>query len=118
MDGLERRAIAINAVIAWRIMVMTLLGRQVPDCDPNLMFTDTELGFLREYGDECGLPPPDRLAGAVRLVAHLGGYRERKGDPGPGHQIMWQGQTRLSSASLGFRIGYNARKRHALHNGK
>ncbi|MCY3768477.1 MAG: hypothetical protein OXG56_03785, partial [Gammaproteobacteria bacterium] len=59
-----------------------------------------------------------RLAGAVRLVAHLGGYREREGDPGPGHQLMWQGQTRLSSASLGFRIGYNAKKRHALHNGK
>jgi len=27
-----RRAIAINLVIAWRIMLMTLLGREVPDC--------------------------------------------------------------------------------------
>ncbi len=34
-----QRAIAINAVIAWRIMVMTLMGRQVPDRDPQLMFT-------------------------------------------------------------------------------
>ena len=42
-----RRAVAINAVIAWRIMVMTLLGRQVPDCDPELMFADAELAFLR-----------------------------------------------------------------------
>ena len=113
-----RRAIAINAVIAWRIMVMTLLGRQVPECDPGLMFTESELDFLREYGVEYELAAPDRLGDAVKLVAHLGGYRERKGDSGPGNQIMWHGQTRLSSASLGYRIGYNAKKRHVLRGSK
>ncbi|MCY4261090.1 MAG: IS4 family transposase, partial [Rhodobacteraceae bacterium] len=60
-----RRAIAINGVIAWRIMVMTLLGRQVPDCDPELMFTDMELVFLREYAVEFGLQAPSRLGDAV-----------------------------------------------------
>ena len=43
-----QRAIAINSVIAWRIMLMTLLGRQVPDCDAGLMFTDDELSFRTE----------------------------------------------------------------------
>ena len=113
-----RRAIAINGVIAWRIMVMALLERQVPDCEPGLMFTDVELDFLREYAVEYGLPAPHRPRDAVRVVAHLGGYRERKGDAGPGNQVMWHGQTRLSSATLGFRIGYNAMKRHLLHSGK
>ena len=100
-----QRAIAINAVIAWRIMVMTLLGRQVPDCEPQLMFTDHELAFLRDYARQHGLPAPERLGDAVRLVAHLGGHRNRKHDPDPGHQVMWHGQTRLASASLGHRIG-------------
>ena len=109
-----QRAIAINAVIAWRIMVMTLLGRQVPDCEPELMFADHELEFLRDYAMEHGLTAPDRLGDAVRLVAHLGGYRARKHDPNPGNQIMWHGQTRLSSASLGHRIGFKAGQRHAL----
>ena len=109
-----RRAIAINAVIAWRIMVMTLLGREVPDCDPQLMFADHELDFLRDYALEQHLGAPTRLGDAVRLVAHLGGYRDRKHDPQPGHQIMWHGQTRLSSAALGHRIGFQAGKRHAL----
>ena len=36
-----QRAVAINAVIAWRIMAMTLLGRQVPDCGPELILTST-----------------------------------------------------------------------------
>ena len=109
-----QRAIAINAVIAWRIMVMTLLGRQVPDCDPQLMFADQELGFLRDYALEHGLDAPERLGDAVRLVAHLGGYRDRKHDPDPGNQIMWHGQTRLTSAALGHAIGFRAGQRHAL----
>ncbi len=100
-----QRAIAINAVIAWRIMVMTLLGRQVPDCEPQLMFTDRELAFLRDHAHQRGLSAPERLGDAVRLVAHLGGHRNRKHDPDPGHQVMWHGQTRLASASLGHRIG-------------
>ena len=109
-----QRAIAINAVIAWRIMVMTLLGRQVPDCEPQLMFTDQELGFLRDYAHQYALKAPERLGNAVRLVAHLGGYRDRKHDPDPGHQIMWHGQTRLTSAALGHAIGFQAGQRHAL----
>ena len=113
-----QRAIAINAVIAWRIMVMTLLGRQVPDCEPQLMFTDGELGFLRDYANRYRLEPPKQLGDAVRLVAHLGGYRDRTHDPEPGHQIMWHGQTRLTSAALGHEIGrevgFRDGQRHAL----
>ena len=99
-----QRAIAINSVIAWRIMLMTLLGRQVPDCDPELMFTDHELAFLRDYAIECTLPAPKSLGTAARLVAVLGGYQNRKHDPDPGNQIMWRGYERLSAATLGHRI--------------
>ena len=109
-----QRATAIHAVIAWRIMVLTLLGRPVPDCAPTLMFTDPELAFLRDYAREQAMPAPDPLGAAVRLVAHLGGYRDRKHDPEPGHQIMWHGSNRLSSATLGHRIGFQAGQRQAL----
>ena len=113
-----QRAIAINAVIAWRIMLMTLLGRQVPDCDPDLMFTDAELGFLGDYAQKHGMAAPQRLGDAVALVAHLGGYRNRKHDPDPGNQIMWTGYNRLTSAVIGHEIGYEtgfeAGQKHAL----
>ena len=110
-----QRAIAINAVIAWRIMVMALPGRQVPDCEPQLTLADHEPDFLRDYALESGLRTPDRLGDAVRLVARLDGYRDRKHDPDPGNQIMWRGRTRLSSAALGHRIGFQAGRRHALN---
>ena len=44
-----RRAIAINLVIAWRIMLMTLLGREVPDLPADVLFSDVELRTLRAY---------------------------------------------------------------------
>jgi hypothetical protein len=44
-----RRAIAINLVIAWRIMVMTLLGRQMPNLPAEVLFSDIELRTLQAY---------------------------------------------------------------------
>jgi hypothetical protein len=44
-----RRAIAINLVIAWRIMVMTLLGREMPNLPAEVLFSDVELRTLRAY---------------------------------------------------------------------
>ena len=96
----------------------TFAGRQVPDCEPQLMFAYGELGFLRGYAARYGLKAPERLGDAVRLVAHLGGYRDRKHDPDPGNQIMWHGQTRLTSAALGHAIGFRAGRRHALREPK
>ena len=52
-----RRAIAVNLVIAWRIMLMTLLGREVPNLPAEVLaqelkahlFSDIELRTLRAY---------------------------------------------------------------------
>jgi Domain of unknown function (DUF4338)/Transposase DNA-binding/Transposase DDE domain len=44
-----KRAIAINLVIAWRIMLMTLLGRQCPDLPADVMFSDLEIEVLQAY---------------------------------------------------------------------
>ena len=103
------RALTIQAIIAWRLMLMTLLGREVPDCDAELLFSDIELRFLADYAADSGLSAPDTLAGAVLLVALLGGYQNRKHDPPPGHQLMWRGYERMSIATLGYRIAQKYR---------
>ena len=50
-DRVERlaRAIAMRLVIAWRIMLMTLLGREVPELPAQLLFSDVELEVLTAY---------------------------------------------------------------------
>ena len=94
--------IAINAVIAWRIQLMTLLGREAPHHDPQLMFTDEEIAFLRDDARAYGQPALKNLCAAVHLVAMFGGYQARKHDPEPGAQIMWRGQERLSAATTAY----------------
>ena len=44
-----RRAVAINLVIAWRIMLMTLLGREMPGLPAEVLFSNIELQTLRAY---------------------------------------------------------------------
>ncbi len=44
-----RRAIGINLVIAWRIMLMTLLGRETPELPAEILFSDVELRTLQAY---------------------------------------------------------------------
>ena len=68
------------------------------------MFVDHEPGFLRDHAREQSLVLPNRLGDAARLVACLGGNRDRKHEPDPGHRITWHGPTRLSGAALGHRI--------------
>jgi hypothetical protein len=44
-----KRGIAINMVIAWRIMLMTLLGRECPELPAEVLFSDIEIEVLRAY---------------------------------------------------------------------
>lgn len=80
--------------------MMTLVGRDVPDCESEVMFTDHELAFLDDYGRSRGLSGPNWRAGRVRLLAHLGGYRG-EAPPEPGHQLMGRGRNALTGATLG-----------------
>jgi hypothetical protein len=59
-DTAERlqRAIAIKVVIAWRIMLMTLLGRETPGLPAEALFSDLELRVLRAYAKKNGGRPP------------------------------------------------------------
>ncbi|MCM8636690.1 MAG: hypothetical protein NFW15_12275 [Candidatus Accumulibacter sp.] len=53
-----KRAIAINLVIAWRIMLMTLLGRQCPDLPAEVLFSDAEIEVLQAYAKKNESPSP------------------------------------------------------------
>jgi len=44
------RVLAINQVIAWRIMLMTLLGRETPELPAEVLFSDLEVKVLSAYG--------------------------------------------------------------------
>jgi hypothetical protein len=101
-----KRALALYLVIAWRIMLMTLLGREVPDMPADILFTDIELEVLTAFANSRrDLKPPTNLREAVLLVGRLGGHLGRKGDPPPGHQVLWTGYSQLTFMCAGYLLG-------------
>ena len=98
------RAISINLVIAWRIMLMTLLGRACPELPAEVLLSDIEIKVLHAFAQNNSIKQPTHLGDAVRLVARLGGYLGRNNDPPPGHQLMWQGYAVLQMLCVGFSL--------------
>lgn len=79
-------------IIAWRILYITMLGREAPDMPCDCVFSQeewetTHVVLFREK------PPktPPSLNDMVRNVARLGGYLNRKSDPPPGTKVLWLG---------------------------
>ena len=98
------RAAAINLVVAWRIMLMTLLGRNQPDLPPSVLFSDLELEVLTAFAAQQGFQAPDTLATAVRAVARIGGYLYRPRGPPPGTEVLWRGHATLQGMCIGFNM--------------
>jgi hypothetical protein len=102
-----KRAIAIDVVLAWRIQLMALLGREVPDLPCDVFFENWEvkvLEALQEQRPQGQDGHPMRLATAIILVAQLGGYLARGCDAPPGTKCVWRGMIRLSGMAEGYRL--------------
>jgi hypothetical protein len=102
-----KRAIAIDVVLAWRIQLMTLLSREVPELPCTVFFDDWEVTVLQALQEQRTKSPLERhltLAEAVTAVARLGGYLARRSDPPPGSTVMWRGLIRLHGMVEGYRL--------------
>ena len=53
-----KRAIAFNLVIAWRIMLLTLLGRQAPELPADVLFSDLEIEVLQAWAKKTASNDP------------------------------------------------------------
>ena len=52
-----KRAIAFNLVIAWRIMLLTLLGRQTPELPAQVLFSELEIEVLQAWAKRASNDP-------------------------------------------------------------
>jgi len=98
--------LAIDMVVAWRIMHLTQLGREHPDAPCTVYFSDLEWKALVTYVNrDANLPEePPSLREATRMVASLGGFLGRKGDGNPGTQTIWLGLQRLDDIAAVYEI--------------
>jgi hypothetical protein len=103
--------LAIDLVVAWRILHLTRLGRQTPDVPCTVAFEDYEWKALMSFVKRTPTAPetPPTLREAIRTVASLGGFLGRKGDGEPGTQTLWLGLQRLDDIAASWQIFVGSR---------
>jgi hypothetical protein len=89
-------ALAFYMIIAWRVLYLTMLGRECPEMSCDAVFADAE--WRAVYLVTQRQPPPEQppsLDTMVRMVASLGGFLNRKNDGFPGPKTLWIGLQRV-----------------------
>ena len=109
-----KRAIAIDVVLAWRIQLMILLGREVPDLPCNVFFENWEVKVLEALQEQRRPQAKENqhpllLATAITQVAQMGGYLARGCDPPPGTKCLWRGMIWLAGMAAGYRLAAETR---------
>jgi hypothetical protein len=94
--------VAVNSIIAWRIMYLCRLGRECPDLDCEVVFSASEWKSLYKVVKRQNPPQtPPRLNDVIVMIASLGGYIDRR-TTHPGPQTLWTGLQRLHCFSLAW----------------
>ena len=111
-DTCERikRSIAINLIVAWRLLFIGLLGGKLPLLPPGILFTDIQIRVLKGYAIKYGCSVPKTLDDALALVGLLGGACLSKAYPQPGYMSIVNGFHKLKEFEELFKlyeIGYN-----------
>jgi len=98
--------LAIDLVVAWRILHLTKLGREHPDVPCTLYFSEAEWKALLTYVNRSPILPSQTpsLREATHLVAGLGGFLGRRCDGEPGTQTLWLGLQRLDDLTAMYQI--------------
>jgi hypothetical protein len=102
-----RRCLAVYSVVAWRVLFLTMQGRQQPDLPCAVLLEPEEWQALHCFSHHTHEPPPKppTLREATRLIAQLGGFIGRRRDGDPGAITIWRGLQRLQDIALAWRLG-------------
>lgn len=106
LDRLER-CLTIDMITAWRLMYLTMLGRETPEVASDLLFSEQEVEVLKlikyrgEYAANKGRSLS--LREAILIIAPLGGFVKGKGRE-PGVEVMWRGIRRLADILIGVSL--------------
>ena len=90
---------------------MTMLGRETPELDASLLFSDLELMVLEDFAEFENLKQPTTLGAAMLAVAIMGRYLNRKNDRPPAYKLIWEGIAELPTAAYCYKVFDRSRKK-------
>lgn len=100
------RYLAVDGVVAWRVLYLTMISRELPDIPCTVVLEAHEWQALYCFIHQTNTPPaqPPTLKEATFWIARLGGFLGRKGDSHPGTVVVWRGLQRLSDITQSWLI--------------
>jgi hypothetical protein len=96
------KCIAVDCIVAWRVMFLTTMGREVPNLPASALFEEYEWKALHCFVHRTPTSPEEEptLGEVVREVAKMGGFLARRRDGHPGMMTLWRGLLVLRSVSV------------------
>jgi hypothetical protein len=100
------RYLAVDSVVAWRVDLITMLGRELPEMPCDAILAAHEWQALYCFIHQTNTPPlkPPTLAEATVWIAQMGGFLARKADGQPGITVIWRGWQRLQDVAKAFKL--------------
>lgn len=98
------RVIVVDLIVAWRVLALCKAGRETPAAPASDWLGTGEWRALWCYFNERGKPPgaPPALGQAVRWIAQLGGFLNRRHDHDPGPIVIWRGLQQLRAITAAW----------------
>jgi hypothetical protein len=106
-----KNCIALYSIVAWRILYLTMLGRNCPDMNCSMVFETNEWQAVYAVFTKKSPPKiPPRLNEIILMIAKLGGFLGRKSDGHPGPKVMWIGMQRMKDFTLAWETFHSMEK--------
>jgi hypothetical protein len=101
-----QNALALDMIVAWRIMYLMAMGRTVPNLPCTVILDDHEWKALHAFVHKTTETPIEApsMNAAIRMAASLGGFLGRRCDGEPGVKALWKGMTRLEDIASSWLI--------------
>jgi len=96
-------ALTVYQIVAWRVLLLTMLGRATPNVSCETVLTEPEWKAVYVVVLRKKVPKKVPSLGVmVRLIAMLGGHLGRTNDPPPGPKAMWVGLQQARTLARGW----------------
>lgn len=107
-DDLEniRRYLVVDGIVAWRVLYLTMQGRETPTLPCTALFEVAEWQALYMFTFKTKTLPAavPTLAEVILWIAQLGGYTDRRKNAHPGTTVIWRGLARLSDIAAAWQV--------------
>ena len=100
-------ALALLAPIAWQLLLMRHLARELPETRATVALTGRQLAILRTTPAGAPLVATPSLRDALLVVARLGGHLRQNGEPG--WLVLARGMQKLRDMEAGWAAAERAR---------